>query len=126
MADGTAFLDIARLFVTLESTTKRNEKKKIIIHFFQKLAKEDIRPAISFLAGRVFPEADNRVLDVGGRIISDVSREHRQSILVPNPLTISTVRNTFNEIINFSHLRAFTYQTIEVTEGSLVFLFPRR
>jgi DNA ligase-1 len=98
MEGHTDFVELARVFAALEATTKRKEKKKLISTILKKLADEEIQPAVSFLTGRIFPESDARVLEVGGRTVSRIMREREQTVLVPKQLTILKVYEHFNEI----------------------------
>ena len=98
MAGETAFLELARLFEALEETTKRNEKKALISSFFQRLEKEEIQPVVSFLTGRVFPEADPRILEVGERTIWEIMKNSKQTILTKKKITILEATEYFNNI----------------------------
>jgi DNA ligase-1 len=94
----TSFLGLAKLFEDLESTTKRNEKKTLISSFLKRLEEEEIQPATSFLIGRVFPETDPRILEVGGRTIWSIMKDVKQTTLVQKRSSILTVSRYFNEI----------------------------
>lgn len=96
-AGKTAFLELARLFEALEATTKRNEKKALISSFLRRLEVKEVQPVISFLTGRVFPEADARVLEVGGKTVWKIMEGVKQSRLDQEPLTVLKVRQIFNE-----------------------------
>ncbi len=98
MAGETAFLELALLFKALEATTKRNEKRTLISSFLKRLGEEEIRPAISFLTGRVFPEADARVLEIGGRTLGRILKDMKQTTLVQKPLTMLRASQYFDEI----------------------------
>jgi len=94
----TTFLELARLFAALEATTKRNEKKALIRSFLLQLGEGEVQPALAFLTGRVFSEADARVLGVGGRTVWRLERGVKQSLLDHKPLTILNVSQLFNEV----------------------------
>ncbi|MCK4953354.1 ATP-dependent DNA ligase [Candidatus Bathyarchaeota archaeon] len=98
MAGETAFLELARLFEALEETTKRNEKKALISSFLKRLGEEEIQPAVSFLTGRVFPEADPRILEVGERTIWEIMKDNKQTLLIKKKITILEAMECFNEI----------------------------
>jgi DNA ligase-1 len=89
---------MTRLFAALEATTKRSEKKALIRSFLLQLGDGEVQPALTFLTGRVFPEADARVLGVGGRTVWRLERGVKQSLLDHKPLTILTVSQLFTEV----------------------------
>ncbi len=98
MTAETPFLELARLFEALETTTKRNEKKALICAFLLRVGAEEVAPALTFLTGRVFPDADARILDVGGRTIWRLEQGPQQTLLNPTPLTILAVHRLFTEV----------------------------
>ena len=97
VAGKTAFLELARLFEALAATTKRNAKKALISSFLRRLDVEEVQPAMSFLTGRIFPDADARVMEVGGKTIWKVLEGVKQSRLDQEPLTVLKVRQIFTE-----------------------------
>ncbi len=94
----TTFLELAQLFSALEATTKRNEKRALIRSFLLQLREGEVQPVLTFLTGRVFPEADARVLDVGGRTVWRLEGGVKQSLLDQTSLTILKVSQLFHEV----------------------------
>ena len=92
------FLDLAKMLQRLESTTKRNKKISIIAEFLLGLDKEEIAPAVLLTIGYIFPESLSKTLDVSGATIRKVLKTDLQVPLIPQPLTITHVRKTFDEI----------------------------
>ncbi|MCJ7632170.1 hypothetical protein MUP77_07220 [Candidatus Bathyarchaeota archaeon] len=78
--------------------TKRNEKKHLISDFLLRLSEDEIQPAVDFMTGRVFPESDQRVLNVGGQTLWKTIESTKQTTLVQNHLTILKVAEYFKEI----------------------------
>ena len=97
----TLFSSFAELCQALEATAKRNQKKHLISNFLQRLIPEEIIPTISFLIGKPFPEADERVLDIGNRTLWKI-QDTGQLTLVNEPLTIIDVAKTFDVIARAS------------------------
>ena len=96
----TPFSKFAELCRRLESTTKRTEKVAHLVAFLRTLDRDEVAPAVSFIAGRPFPESDERVLDVGGQTMWKVHRSSGQSALVHTPVTLLEVYRTFEKISN--------------------------
>ncbi len=94
----TPFSELANLCQKLEKTTKRKEKTRLISFFLRELKEEEIAPSVYLLVGRVFPEADSRVLEVGGRTVWKMLEAGKQATLVQEPLTILRVYKYFEEI----------------------------
>lgn len=64
---GSAMTEFARLAEVLDTVSLvagRTEKVKLIADFLRDLPDEDIESASVFLAGRIFPESDQRTLDI--------------------------------------------------------------
>lgn len=61
----TPFSDLARIVSRLAGTSKRLEKRRLVAEFLRKLRSEELAPAVLFLAGSIFAEADGRALNVG-------------------------------------------------------------
>jgi DNA ligase-1 len=97
----TPFSSFAELCASLESTTKRLEKRKMIADFLRALKPEEVPVAVSFLLGRPFPESDERVLDLGGNTLWRLPAS-RQMTLVGEPLTIKDIVRCFNDIAGSS------------------------
>jgi DNA ligase-1 len=98
VTEHTPFQALARLCEALEATTKRNEKKALIRAFLLRLGAGEVAPALAFLTGRVFPDADDRVLDVGGRTVWRLDQGRKQALLDSTPLTIPAVSRLFAEV----------------------------
>ena len=94
----TPFSKLANLCQRLEKTTKRKEKTRLISSFLRELREEEIAPSVRFLVGRVFPEADSRALEVGGRTVWKIMEAGKQATLIREPLTILRVYKYFEEI----------------------------
>ena len=65
-------LEFARVNDAAAATTKKLQKYAILAEYFRTLDDEDLRLAIRFAAGRNFAATDERVISVGGAIVSDV------------------------------------------------------
>lgn len=94
----TEFHSFTETCKALEATTKRTEKVAHLVNFLRSLRTEEIKPAVSFLVGRPFPESDERVLEIGGQTLWKINRQTGQSALVSRPLTILEVYRTFEKI----------------------------
>jgi len=99
---GTHFSELANLCQALEKTTKRKEKTRLLSTFLLGLEEEEVVPAAYLVVGRVFPEADPKVLEVGWSTVSRVRRGIGQAALVREPLTILRVYRYFEEIASAS------------------------
>src|SRR6188768_1323607 len=65
--------EFARVNDAAAATTKKLHKQAILGEYFRSIADdEDLRRAVRFAAGRTFAATDERVLAVGGAIVSDV------------------------------------------------------
>lgn len=98
----THFSEIVKVCRSLESTTKRLEKREILMQLLQSLGREEISPAVLLIIGRIFPEADSKALNVGWRTISKALGPGKQSTLIDQPLTIKEVQRSFVEIAGVS------------------------
>ena len=89
----TPFSVVAELCRSLEATTKRNEKIRLISHVFKTVRLDDVPFVTLFLAGKPFPEADPRVLEISYATLSNAGRKVTQTLLSENssPLTLSEV-----------------------------------
>jgi len=101
MCAATSFASFAKLCADLEKTTKRLEKKHLISEFLKIVQQEEVQPTVSFLIGKAFPEADERVLEIGGITLWKVEGS-RQATLVTEPLTILGVAKAFDAIASMS------------------------
>jgi DNA ligase-1 len=65
-------LDFARVNDATAATSKKLEKYAILAAYFRALEDQDLRYAVRFASGRTFAATDERVMAVGGAIVSDV------------------------------------------------------
>ncbi len=100
MTEETCFLELANLCRALEKTTKRKEKIKLVSSFLRRLREEEVAPAVYLIVGKVFPDADSRVLEVGWRTIQKTMHEKggKQVSLTEKPLTILQVYRQLEKI----------------------------
>lgn len=94
----TLFSDLAELCEALEATKKRKEKSRILAEFLIKLDTEEIAPSVLLIVGSIFPEFDQRTLDVGWSTMKRVLERMRQTTLIDEPLTIKRVHEILKEI----------------------------
>ena len=87
------FSIVAQLCRSLEETTKRNEKIRLIGEVLRKIRPEDVAYVTLFLAGKPFPEADPRVLEISYSTLSAAGLTMNQTLLTENThsLTIAEV-----------------------------------
>ena len=57
------------------ATTKKLQKQAILSEYFASLAEQDLRRAVRYAAGRPFAATDERTLNVGGALVSQVVLE---------------------------------------------------
>lgn len=69
----TKFETLALLGEELEQTSGRLDKRKQIAHFLSELAVEEIPPGLRLLIGQVFPEWDERTLNLSWRAVFKVA-----------------------------------------------------
>jgi len=100
--DSTSFSGLARLCRELESTTKRKEKTRLLANFLRRLEPDEVAPAVLLLIGAVFPEFDERTLDVGYMTVKRVFEGGKQTILADKPLTIKEAYKSLDEIAKAS------------------------
>ena len=98
----TLFSDLAELCKALEATTKRKEKTRLLAEFLRRLQPEEVAPAVLLIVGSIFPEFDQRTLDVGWRTVKRVLEGGRQTTLVEEPLIIQRVHHILEEIAEAS------------------------
>ena len=98
LAQHTTFTKFVEVCKALESTTKRTEKVAYLVSFLRTLSLDEVVPAVSFITGRPFPESDERVLDVGGQSLWKLNRTSGQATLIPKPITILEIYDTFDKI----------------------------
>ena len=96
----TPFSVVVELCRSLEATTKRNEKIQLIGSVLKTTRTEDVPLVTLFLAGKPFPEADPRVLEISYATLSDAGRKVTQTLLSENsnPLTLSEVFDTLGTL----------------------------
>lgn len=71
----TSFIRLALLGEQLEQTSKRLELTALLADFLRGLAPEEIPPAVRLVIGQVFPEWDDRVLNVSWKTVLVVIEE---------------------------------------------------
>jgi DNA ligase-1 len=94
----TPFTRLAELCRTLEATTKRNEKTRLISEFLHGLEPDEIAPAVLLVVGQVFPEFDPRTLEVGWSTMKRVLEKGKQTTLLRDQLSIRRVHGALSEI----------------------------
>jgi DNA ligase 1 len=65
----TAFSDLADLGERLAATKKKLEHSSLIGEFLKKLPPDEIGPAARLIIGRVFPESDERIVNLSGSAV---------------------------------------------------------
>jgi DNA ligase-1 len=71
--DSGTLLRFAQANDAAAATTKKLQKQAILAEYFQSLDETDLRLAVRYAAGRVFAATDERVLNVGGALVSEVT-----------------------------------------------------
>jgi DNA ligase 1 len=96
----TQFSIIAQLCRSLEETTKRNEKIRLISEVLRKIRADDVPFVTLFLAGKPFPEADPRVLEISYATLSTAGKTLSQTLLTDSSdsLTIAEVFSTLERL----------------------------
>jgi DNA ligase-1 len=96
----TSFSTVAQVCRALEETTKRNEKIRLISEVLNRASPKDVRYVTLFLAGKPFPEADPRVLEISYATLSMAGKTISQTLLTENtnPLTIAEVFSTLGKL----------------------------
>ncbi len=94
----TPFARLADLTDALAATTKRLEKRRLLAEFLRGLRREEVGPAILILTGRIFPESDAKVLNVGWATLQKALGGARQATLSGSSLSILDVRSAFDRI----------------------------
>jgi len=104
----TSFRAFAELCKELEQTSKRNEKIETLSIFLKSLKPNEIKPAVLMIAGKVFPDSDEKVLEIGGATLWKILRnkKQRQTSLFPRSLTILEVSKAFSDIADVSGTRS--------------------
>lgn len=96
------FSTLAGLCKTLEATTKRKEKSRMLAEFLRGLELDEVAPAVLLVVGSIFPEFDPRALEVGWRTMRGVLDGGKQTTLLNESLTISAVHETLSSIAQTS------------------------
>lgn len=71
----TAFSELARVLTDVTTTSSRNQKLAILSAFLKSLGHDEIGAASLFLAGRLFPQSDNRTLNVSWKGLIEALRK---------------------------------------------------
>src|SRR5207247_11323118 len=95
---GTPFAELADLTRRLEATTKRLEKRRLIAEFLRRIPREEVSPAVLIAIGRIFPESDQKALNVGWATLQKALGPARQARLDARPLTILATDPACQEI----------------------------
>lgn len=98
----TPFAELVTVCRSLESTTKRLEKRRIMKGFFKRINSNEISPAVLLIIGRIFPESESKTLNVGWKTIQKALGPGRQATLFEKPLSILDVQRSFDEIAKVS------------------------
>jgi len=94
----TPYARIAELTGRLESTSKRLEKRALLAAFLRSLRRDEVAPAVHLVVGRIFAEADGRVLNVGWATLRKALAGARQTSLGGEALTILETSRAFGQI----------------------------
>jgi len=94
----TLFSEVAALSGSLEATSKRKEKTRLLAEFLKALEPGEVGPAVLLVVGSVFPEFDSRALDVGWRTVKGALKGGKQTTLFSEPLTVMSVYDTLERI----------------------------
>ena len=97
-APETSFSTIVDIAAKLAATTKRLEKRRLIAEYLRTLRPDEIPAAALLLVGKVFPEVEQKALNVGWATLRRALGATRQVTLAPNPLTILDVQRAFDAI----------------------------
>ena len=68
----TPFARLAELGKQLEATSKRGELAALLAAFLRELAPEEVPPAVRLSIGHVFPEWDERTLNVSWKALTGI------------------------------------------------------
>jgi DNA ligase-1 len=92
------FASLAHLARSLEATSRRLEKRRLLAEFLRSLRPDEVAPAVHLVVGRIFAESDDRALNVGWATLRRALEGQRQTTLVAEPLTVLDVSRAFAEI----------------------------
>lgn len=98
----TEFIRCAELCESLSRTAKRGEKVRMIADFLKSLRPDEVAPAVLLITGYVFPESEEKVLNIGFRSLTKLSEKSGQVPLFNKPLTILQVRDYFERMAKAS------------------------
>ena len=107
----TDFSDLVDLCNSLEATTKRKEKIKLLAEFLRILEPEEVSPAVLMIVGSIFPEFDSRVLEVGWRTVKQALERRTQTTLFKESLSIKKVHDTLRRIAESGGLGSRKFKT---------------
>jgi len=97
-ATETPFSTIADLAAKLGATTKRLEKRRLLAEYLRSIRPDEIPPATLLIVGKIFPEKEQKALNVGWATLRTAVGFTRQSTLVADTLTVLEVQRTFDAI----------------------------
>ena len=95
---GTPFSELAELCRSLEATSKRKEKTRLLSEFLRGLEPDEVSPATLLIVGTVFPEFDPRSLEIGWKTLRKIINGSGQTSLFRQQLTIQRVHQILSEI----------------------------
>jgi DNA ligase-1 len=98
----TSFRLLADLCLNLEENSKRNKKITLISEFLKSLNPHEVYSAVLLIVGSIFPEFDDRTLDVGWKTLQKISKTGGQTSLFREEPSINYVHKTLYEVANQS------------------------
>jgi DNA ligase-1 len=98
------FSIVAQLCRSLEETTKRNEKIRLISEVLRGIRPDDVPYVTLFLAGKAFPEADPRVLEISYSTLSAAGRTINQTLLTENTNSL-TIADIFGKLERLAEVK---------------------
>jgi hypothetical protein len=96
------FSEFASLCYQMEKTSSRIAKVEAAAEYLKRLEADEIRFGIAFLSGRAFPLSDPRTLDIGPSAFAHIAETPELEDLVPAPLTLTDVAESFAAIAALS------------------------
>jgi len=83
----------------LEKESKTLNKINLIKNFLLSLTPDEIEPVVLFLSGKIFPDRENKSLNVSYSIIKDIlNKSARQTILIKKEYTLKEIYEIFKRI----------------------------
>ena len=73
----TPFSTVATLATKLAANSKRLEKRRLIAEYLSFLRPDEIPPAVLLLVGKIFPEREQKALNVGWATLRKALGPHR-------------------------------------------------